>query len=159
MPSSAHSSTASGTRARNESADSSSSTPPSGDVRSLPPARSPASSSTTRAPRRRPSQAAASPVMPPPTTARSTCTVMLRSSGGRAVATKSGPGRDVGRPANRGGGGRSGGPHQVGQRRHDGGVVVDRGGAGERQARLAGHPAGVDVEVVEDLEVVRDETL
>ncbi len=48
-------------------------------------------------------------------------------------------------------------PHHAGQDREEGRVVVERGRAGEGEARLLGRRPGLDVEVVEDLEVVGDE--
>ena len=68
--------------------------------------------------------------------------VVLGGSGGRPGRTAPGRGRATG---------------EVGQAGDEGGVVVHRAGALQADADLAGDGLGLDVDVVEDLEVVGHE--
>ncbi len=126
-------------RARNASAPSSrrivvSSSRTTSEVWILPPSRSVASSTVMPTSSwALASQAAASPVMPPPMTTR------------RRVGGFTPEGRRALDPLR--------------QRSHDRRIVIERPGAGEGEADFGGDAGGLDVEVVDDLEVIRREAL
>src|SRR5947209_15750339 len=130
-PSSRQSSTADGTRARKASGPASTGTPASASVRIFPPSRSSASISVTATPACCKKYAVASPVMPPPTTA-----TRLRSG----MAPDVDPADDFGHAG------------------AEGGIGVGGRGAGERQPEAGRLGPGLHVQVVEDLQVIGDET-
>src|SRR5260370_1934525 len=131
IPSRRQSASAHGFSERNESGPASTSKPPARSLAILPPSRAPASRSTSSSamPRSRASSTARCAAASPVTPPPTTTSLM-------------------GAPR---------GPHEIGEHRDERGMVVDGGGAMERQAVRRGERARLDVEVVEDLHVGADE--